>query len=160
MALEIFRLVGSVFVDTDAANKSLQKTDDTAQGFGKTLLNGIGTAAKWAAGLAAAAGTVATAAVASYADYEQLVGGVETLFKESSGIIMAYAENAYRTAGITANQYMEQATSFSASLLQSLGWDTAAAAEYANQAMVDMSDNANKFGTNISMLQNAYQGFA
>ena len=83
MALEIFRLVGSVFVDTDEASKSLQKTDKNAEGLGKTLLNGITTAAKWAAGLTAAAGAVATMAVKSYAEYEQLAGGVETLFKGS-----------------------------------------------------------------------------
>ena len=98
--------------------------------------------------------------VLNYADYEQLVGGVETLFKESSGVIKKYADEAYKTAGLSANEYMETVTSFSASLIQSLGGDTEKAAEYSNRAITDMSDNANKMGTNIGMIQNAYQGFA
>lgn len=167
MAMEIFRLVGSVFVDTDKAEASLQKTDKTAQGFGKTLLGGIGTAAKWAAGIVAAAGAVATGvgvaakkAVDSYAEYEQLVGGVETLFKDSAGKVVKYAENAYMTAGLTANEYMDTVTGFSASLLQGLGGDTEKAANIADLAITDMSDNANKMGTSMSSIQNAYQGFA
>lgn len=98
--------------------------------------------------------------VKAYADYEQLVGGVETLFGKSAGKVQQYATEAYKTAGLSANQYMEQATSFSATLLQGLGGDTAKASEYANQAIIDMSDNANKMGTDITMIQNAYQGFA
>lgn len=167
MALEIFRLVGSVFVDTDAANKSLQKTDEKASGLGSRLLGGIGTAAKWAAGLVAATsavavgfGTVATKALESYAEYEQLVGGVETLFKDSAESVIENAETAYKTAGITASDYMSTVTSFAASLLQSLGGDTVAAAEYADMAIIDMADNANKMGTSMESIQNAYQGFA
>lgn len=99
-------------------------------------------------------------AVNSYAEYEQLVGGVETLFKDSADKVQEYANQAYKTAGISANQYMEQATSFSASLLQGLGGDTAKAAEIADMAITDMADNANKMGTSIEMIQNAYQGFA
>lgn len=98
--------------------------------------------------------------VESYAEYEQLVGGVETLFKNSSDAVMSYAENAYKTAGLSANEYMTTVTSFSASLLQSLGGDTEAAAQYADKAITDMSDNANKMGTSMEMIQNAYQGFA
>lgn len=94
------------------------------------------------------------------ADLEQQIGGVETLFAESSAIIRKYADDAYRTAGVSANEYMKNVTSFSASLLQGLGGDTAKAAEYANTAMIDMSDNANKFGTDIGAIQNAYQGFS
>lgn len=94
------------------------------------------------------------------ADLEQQIGGVETLFAESSAIIRKYADDAYRTAGVSANEYMKNVTSFSASLLQGLGGDTTKAAEYANTAMVDMSDNANKFGTDIGAIQNAYQGFS
>ena len=94
------------------------------------------------------------------ADLEQQIGGVETLFAESSAIIRKYADDAYRTAGVSANEYMKNVTSFSASLLQGLGGDTAKAAEYANTAMVDMSDNANKFGSYIGAIQNAYQGFS
>lgn len=167
MALEIFKLVGSIFVDNDAANKSIQKTDEKAQGVGKTLLKGIGTAGKWAAGIVAgaAAATAAVAgisskAVSSYADYEQLVGGVETLFGESANTVIGYADKAYKTAGLTANQYMDTVTSFTAALLQGLDGDTAKAAEVADMAITDMADNANKMGTDIKSIQNAYQGFA
>lgn len=99
-------------------------------------------------------------ALEAYADYEQLKGGVETLFKDSSKQVEEYASNAYKTAGISANQYMETVTSFSASLLQGLGGDTDKAAKLADQAIVDMADNANKMGTSIESIQNAYQGFA
>ena len=118
-------------------------------------------------GLASAMKTVGSAildigkqAVTSYADYEQLVGGVETLFKDSAGVVENYANNAYKTAGLSANEYMNTVTSFSASLLQSLGNDTSKSAEYADRAIIDMSDNANKMGTDMSMIQSAYQGFA
>ena len=118
-------------------------------------------------GLGKAIGAVGSAfidvgkqAVQSYAQYEQLVGGVETLFGESSKTVQEYANNAYKTAGMSANTYMETVTSFSASLISSLDGDTAAAAVVANRAITDMSDNANKMGTDISMIQNAYQGFA
>ena len=97
-------------------------------------------------------------AVSSYAQYEQLVGGVDTLFGESSKKVQENASVAFRTAGLSANQYMETVTSFSASLIQSLDGDTAKASEVANRAIIDMADNANKMGTDISMIQNAYQG--
>lgn len=95
-----------------------------------------------------------------YSSYEQLVGGVDTLFKDSSQKVQEYASNAYKTAGISANQYMEQVTSFSATLLQGLNGDTAKAADIANVAITDMADNANKMGTSMTDIQNAYQGFA
>ena len=116
-------------------------------------------AAAYAAAGAAVAGLTKTA-VENYADYEQLVGGVETLFKDSADTVMDYANAAFETAGLSANAYMETVTSFSASLLQSLGGDTAEAADKANMAIVDMSDNANKMGTDMVSIQNAYQGFA
>ena len=99
-------------------------------------------------------------AVANYSDYEQLTGGVETLFKDSAGVVENYANNAYKTAGLSANEYMDTVTGFSASLIQSLGGDTQKASEYANRAIIDMSDNANKMGTDMESIQNAYQGFA
>ena len=99
-------------------------------------------------------------ALNSYADYEQLVGGVETLFKDNAETVENYANNAYKTAGLSANDYMNTVTSFSASLLQSLNNDTAKTAQVADMAVTDMSDNANKMGTDMSMIQNAYQGFA
>ena len=99
-------------------------------------------------------------ALNSYADYEQLIGGVETLFKNSANVVEGYANNAYKTAGLSANEYMETVTSFSASLLQSLNGDTAKVAEVSNMAVTDMADNANKMGTDMASIQNAYQGFA
>lgn len=110
--------------------------------------------------LASATKELIGGAVEGYAEYEQLVGGVETLFKDSAGTVQDYANNAYKTAGLSANEYMETVTSFSASLLQSMGNDTAAAAEKAGRAITDMSDNANKMGSDMSSIQNAYQGFA
>ena len=131
---------------------------------GSKLKGGLVTAAKVGAAAVAAAGTAIVAvgkqAIEQYAEDEQLVGGVETLFKQSSDTVMGYAENAYKTAGMSANEYMETVTSFSASLLQSLDGDTAAAAEKANLAITDMSDNANKMGTSMESIQNAYQGFS
>ena len=131
---------------------------------GSKLKGGLVTAAKVGAAAVAAAGTAIVAigkqAIEQYAEYEQLVGGVETLFKKSAGVVQQYAANAYKTAGLSANEYMNTVTSFSASLLQSLDGDTNAAAEKANLAITDMADNANKMGTSMEMIQNAYQGFA
>ena len=107
-----------------------------------------------------AIGEVIGGAFENFADYEQLVGGVETLFKDSADVVEGYARNAYKTAGLSANQYMETVTSFSASLLQSLGGDTEAAARYADMAVTDMADNANKMGSDMASIENAYQGFA
>lgn len=154
--MNLFELFVKIGVDDQASGK----ISDLSSKLG----NGLKTAAKigTAAVGAAAAGITAltTAAVNNYAEYEQLVGGVETLFKTSSDKVMGYAENAYKTAGLSANEYMETVTSFSASLLQSLDGDTAAAAEKANLAITDMADNANKMGTSMESIQNAYQGFA
>ncbi len=137
-------------------------------GAAKSALSSIGgaaiTAGKLAvAGLGAVTGAVTAvggAALNAYADYEQLSGGVETLFGSSASTLKGYADEAYRTAGMSANQYMTQATSFAASLVQSVGGDTAKAAEYANMAMIDMSDNVNKMGSDMQSVQDAYQGFA
>lgn len=98
--------------------------------------------------------------VSAYADYEQLIGGVDTLFKDSSGIVMENASKAFESAGMSANHYMELSTSFAASLISGLAGDTEKAAYYADLAIKDMSDNANKFGTNIENVENAYRGFA
>ena len=112
------------------------------------------------AGAATATGLLVKNAVSAYADYEQLVGGVETLFKDNASAVQKYANDAYKTAGLSANEYMETVTGFSASLIGSLGGDTKKAADYAHTAIVDMSDNANKMGTDMGLIQNAYQGFA
>lgn len=128
-------------------------------GAGKTFGSGLVKAAIGAisaAGIGAALGKAITEGAA----LEQSIGGVETLFKGSADTIKKYADEAYRTAGVSANSYMEQVTSFSATLLQGLGGDTSAAAEYANKAIIQMSDNANKMGTDMSSIQMAYQGFA
>ena len=140
----------------DAADKSKGKFESLG-----SVLKGIG-AAMGAVAVAAGAAAVKLGkeVIDAYADYEQLVGGVDTLFKESSQELQKYAANAYKTAGMSANDYMETVTSFSASLIQSLGGDTEAAVKYADMAITDMSDNANKMGTDISLIQNAYQGFA
>ena len=140
----------------DAADKSKGKFESLG-----SVLKGIG-AAMGAVVVAAGAAAVKLGkeVIDAYADYEQLVGGVDTLFKESSQELQKYAANAYKTAGMSANDYMETVTSFSASLIQSLGGDTEAAVKYADMAITDMSDNANKMGTDISLIQNAYQGFA
>lgn len=126
--------------------------------------NGLAAAAKVGAAAVSAVATgiavLTKKALNNYAEYEQLVGGVDTLFKDSSAKVQEYAANAYKTAGLSANEYMDTVTSFSASLLQSLGGDTEAAADMANVAITDMSDNANKMGTDMASIQNAYQGFA
>lgn len=113
-----------------------------------------------ASGIGAALGAGLAKSIKTGANLEQAIGGIETLFKDSADEMIKNADNAFKTAGISANQYMEQATSFSASLLQSLDGDTQKAAKAADQAIIDMSDNANKMGTNIQDIQNAYQGFA
>lgn len=113
-----------------------------------------------ASGIGAALGAGLAKSIKTGANLEQAIGGIETLFKDSADEMIKNADNAFKTAGISANQYMEQATSFAASLLQSLDGDTQKAAKAADQAVIDMSDNANKMGTNIQDIQNAYQGFA
>lgn len=146
--------------EIDEAGDAADKSSGKFEKFG-SVLKGIG-AAMGAVAVAAGAAAVSLGkeVIAAYADYEQLVGGVDTLFKESSQELQTYAANAYKTAGMSANDYMETVTSFSASLIQSLGGDTEAAVKYADMAITDMSDNANKMGTDISLIQNAYQGFA
>ena len=103
---------------------------------------------------------VSGGAIDGYADYQQLIGGVETLFKGSADKVAKYAKQSFKTTGLSANDYMETVTSFSASLLQGLKGNTDQAAEYANMAIIDMADNANKMGTDMSAIQAAYQGFA
>lgn len=162
--MNLFELFVKIGADTTEANKGIDEVGQKTSGLGEKLKSGLATAGKVAvAGVAAGAtaiGALGTKAVAAYADYEQLVGGVETLFKDSQDQVMDYANNAYKTAGLSANEYMETVTSFSSSLLQSLDGDTSAAADKANLAITDMSDNANKMGTDMASIQNAYQGFA
>ena len=166
--MELFKILGTIAIDNDQANNSLDTTASKAEstsGKFASAMGKVGSAVLKAGAVVTTAAATATAAlvkssISAYAEYEQLVGGVETLFKDSSATVMEYADNAYKTAGLSANEYMDTITSFSASLLQSLGNDTAAAAEYGNLAVTDMSDNANKMGTSMESIQNAYQGFA
>ena len=162
--MDIFDLSAKITVDSSEYENGLNSASEKTATFGDKMKSGLGTVGKLAgAGLAAAAAGVSAlvkSSVESYANYEQLVGGVETLFGDSANRVMSYAENAFKTAGLSANEYMETVTSFSASLLQSLGGDTVKAADYADMAIRDMSDNANKMGTDMTAIQNAYQGFA
>ena len=152
---------GSIILTTEVDETGLKKGLGSMSGKIKSFGKGI---AKSFAVIGAAAATatiaIAKASVDAFAEYEQLVGGVETLFKGSSKKLIEYANQAYKTAGLSANQYMETVTGFSASLLQSLRGDTEKAADIANQALIDMSDNANKMGTSMQSIQYAYQGFA
>ena len=160
----LFDLQAVISLDSSKFEDGIANASKETTKLAGILKNGLATAAKVGAAALAAAGTAVVAltkqAVESYAEYEQLIGGVETLFKESADVVAQYAANAYKTAGMSANEYMETVTSFSASLLQSLDGDTAAAAEYADRAITDMADNANKMGTSMEMIQNAYSGFA
>ena len=149
---------------TEGSEKGASKMDKAFKTAGDNLGKATKAGAKVAAAAIASVSTaiagLATVSVKSYAEYEQLTGGVEKLFGTSSKTIMKYAQDAYKNAGVNANTYMEQVTSFSASLISSLGGDTDAAAEYANKAINDMADNMNVFGSNIEDVQHAYQGFA
>lgn len=139
------------------------KADKSKERFSKlgSVLKGVGVAMGAVVTVAAATAIkLGKEVVNAYADYEQLVGGVDTLFKGSSQKLQSYASNAYKTAGLSANDYMETVTGFSASLIQSLGGDTDKSVKYADMAITDMADNANKMGTDMSLIQNAYQGFA
>ena len=192
---DLFTLYGRIAINAEEANKKIDKVSFNASGLTKTFKNiekkavSVGkTVVKGATAGAAALGVLAKASISGYAEYEQLVGGVETLFgtggknleqyaadvgksveevegkynqlMNAQGTVFANAKKAYQTAGVSANQYMNMATSFAASLVSSLGGDTEAAAKLTDTAILDMSDNANKMGTDMSSIQNAYQGFA
>lgn len=167
MAINVFELFGTLGVDNKPANEAIDETTEKA-GKSSSIFSKLGSGLKVVgAGMAVAAGVAGAAAVGlskqvigAYGEYEQLIGGVETLFGTAADKVQGYADQAFQTAGMSANQYMETVTGFSASLLQSLGGDTAKAADVADQAVTDMADNANKMGSDISSIQNAYQGFA
>lgn len=162
--MNLLDLFVKISVDDGDVDKSFSETSSKAETLAGKLKGGLATAAKVGGAAIVAAGAAAVAitkqAVENYGEYEQLVGGVETLFKASADTVMQYAANAYQTAGMSANEYMTTVTAFSASLLQSMGGDTDAAAEKANLAITDMSDNANKMGSSMESIQNAYSGFA
>ena len=150
-------LIFDTKLDSSGVESGVSALGGKLSGVMGTALKGTGVAIG-----AAVAGVSALtkSSLDAYADFEQLTGGVETLFKTSADKVMQYADEAYKSAGLSANEYMETVTSFSASLLQGLGGDTDLAADVANQAIIDMSDNANKMGSDMASIQNAYQGFA
>jgi phage-related protein len=152
---------GRIIIDTDLNTNGVESDINK---LGSTIGSVAKTGLKLVTGAVAAAGVAITGltklSIGQYGEYEQLVGGVETLFKSSSDEVIGYANNAYKTAGLSANEYMSTITGFSASLLQGLGGDTKKAAQIGNMAVTDMSDNANKMGTAMGDIQNAYQGFA
>lgn len=162
---DIFEIVGKLSIDgIEKAEKDLTSIGETGQKTSSKLGSVIAGIGK---GVLAVTGTAVTGAISlvkgvssAYGQLQQSIGGVETLFKESADKVIENANNAYKTAGLSANDYMQQVTSFSASLLQALDGDTEKACETADMAITDMADNANKMGTSMEMIQNAYQGFA
>ena len=169
--MDVFDLFAKISLDTSEYKKSLtdatndgSKLASSWEGFGKRIGTAFTTLGKVAAvgvgAATAAVGTLTKSSLGAYSSFEQLTGGVETLFKESADTVMEYADNAYKTAGMSANQYMETITSFTGTLLRSLDGDTAAAAEYANMAITDMADNSNKMGVSLETLQQTYQSLA
>ena len=164
--MTVFDLAAKISLDTSGYEQGLSSARGQAQSFAGELKSAFGNLINMGA---VAVGVKKTAeaviggvkqSVTEFADTQQLIGGVETLYKDSADIIKAYADGAYQTAGMSANDYMETATSFAARLIDGLGGDTEAAAQLVDMAITDMSDNANKFGTDMSAVQNAYQGFA
>lgn len=159
-ATELGQAYVQIMPSAKGINGAIQKElDPESTSAGKSAGNNIVGTIKKAIG-AAAIGKALSVALTAGGDLQQSLGGVETLFKDNADKVKKYANEAYKTAGLSANDYMQSVTSFSASLLQSLGGDTEAAAEKANTALIDMSDNANKMGTDMESIQNAYQGFA
>lgn len=158
--MNVFELAAVLTLDKSKYDKGLEEAEGAGSKFGKVLGAAAGAGAAAIGAASVAIGSLVKQSIEAYADYEQLTGGVETLFKTSGDKVMEYADIAYKTAGLSANEYMETVTSFSASLIQSLGGDTEQAAEYANMAIIDMSDNANKMGSSMESIQNAYAGFA
>lgn len=158
--MDLFNLEATLTLDTDKFEAGLSR----AKGLATTIGKGIGTAMK-IGGAALAATTAAvtalgTSAVKAYASFEQLAGGVEKLYGPAADKLMQYAENAYKTAGMSANQYMETATSFSAALVNALGGDFDKAADMTDVAMKAMSDNVNTFGSTMESVENAFKGFS
>lgn len=168
MADTVGELKIALTFDNGKLKASQKEVEKESKSLGQKLVSGAkSVGSKMAIGIAGAMGTAVGATVAAakkafdlYGEYEQLAGGVETLFGDAASVVMANSEKAFKTAQISANEYMTTITSFSASLLQSLGGDTQKAAEVADRAVVDMADNANKMGTSMESIQNAYQGFA
>jgi len=162
--LNLFDLFAKITLDTSDYEQGVEGARDKGNSLADVLKGGLATAGKAAAAGLAAAGTAAVAlgksALDSYAEYEQLVGGVDTLFKDASDKLQGYAANAYQTAGMSANDYMANITSFSAALINSVGGDTEKAADMADRAITDMADNANKMGTSLDSIVQTYQSLS
>ena len=154
---EVGKIVYRISGDLSGFQSDVSKAEGVASKAGAAIGSAF-----LAAGTAitTAAAALATASVKAYAQTEQLIGGIETLYKQSADTVIENANRAFQTAGLSANEYMETATGFAASLIQSLGGDTVKAAEMADMAITDMADNANKMGTAMESIQWAYQGFA
>lgn len=150
-------VAGSLTYDTKIDESGFKKGFASLQSAGAAAFKTLAGAATLVTG--ALAGIVAES-VKARGELEQQIGGVQTLFKDNADFVIENANKAYKTAGLSASEYMENVTSFSASLLQSTAGDTQKAAEIADMAMIDMADNANKMGTSMESIQNAYQGFA
>ena len=162
--MNIFETYAKIELDVKDLMRNLNVAKSKFSTVSSGIKNGVSKIAKVSAvgfgASATAIGSFVKQSVDAYGEYEQLVGGIETLFKKSSDTMLKYSQNAYKTAGMSANEYMSLATSFSASLLQGLKGDTKKAAQYTDLAIRDMSDNANKMGTDIEMIKNACQGFS
>ena len=162
--MDVFSLAAKLTLDSKDYEKNLKKQESGFFSFGNKVKKFVGGVTKAATVLTSAASASIVPfvknATSAYANFEQLVGGVKTLFKQAAVFVQQDADKAFQTAGMSANKYMETATSFAASLIQGLQGDTVAAAEYANRAIIDMSDNANKMGTDMESIQNAYRGFS
>jgi hypothetical protein len=194
--MDVLDLYAKISLDKSEYDKGLDEASEQSKGFGSKLAGGLGSAVKTVAKVgaaavaagASAAAAITKQAVSSFADYEQLVGGVETLFGNQYKTVEEYAKGegltlkqaqdtwgayynrqnyvltranmAYETAGMSANEYMETVTSFAAALNASLGENAAYSGEYANKAIIDMADNANKMGSSLESIQTAYAGFS
>lgn len=152
---------GSIVIDTKIMTDGFSKgATNLKTQFTKVASSAAKTGAAIAAAFGVAAVGLVKKTVEAYANYEQLIGGAETLFKDSASKIVSYAENAFYSVGMGASEYLETVTSFSASLISSLGGDTSKAADVANMALIDMADNANKMGSSLETVKTAYMGFS
>lgn len=166
--MELFNLAAKLTLDTSNYDSGMDKSENKALNFASKAAGAVGkglaAAAKIGTAAVSAAAVAVTgltkAAIEQYAEYEQLTGGIETLYKDSAGTMLQYANEAFKTAGMSANEYMTTAIESSAAMINSLGGDTAKAAEMTNMAIIDMSDNVNKMGTTMEAVQNAYRGFS
>lgn len=162
--MNVFELFAKLGLDTSEYDQGLQSAESKASKFGGALKSGLGTAAKLTGAAIAGASTATVAltksAVSSYAEFQQLEGGIETLFGEDAITVMNNANKAFKTSGMSVNDYMETAINSAAALTNSLDGDTAESARLMDQSIIDMADNVNRMGTSMESVQNAYRGFS